>query len=296
MENYLDRFMEYLESVKRVSANTELAYRRDLLKMITYFEQKGIDDIHRINKTNINSYILYLEKQTTSTAAISRYIASIRAFFGFLKSENIIDENIAVEIRAPKIIKKAPEILSVEEVDRLLAQPDSTKDKGIRDRAMLELLYGTGMRVSELVGLKLNDINMEMSYVVCSNQDKMRVVPFNDKAKNALKLYIDNVRGKMVAEDASEYLFTNYSGETMSRQGFWKIIKGYGKKAGINKDITPHTLRHSFAAHMVQNGADLGAVQEMLGHADISTTQIYAQIKNPKIREVYATTHPRASH
>lgn len=293
MEEYLTRYMDYLCNVKRSSKNTRLSYQRDLRKMFAYFEGKGIRNIQKINKTSINSYVLFLERQTASAATLSRYIASMKAFFGYLKEEGIVQENLAREVKAPRIVRKLPDILSIEEVSLLMEQPDMTCDKGIRDKAMLELLYATGVRVSELIAIKCEDVNLDMCYVCCGSSSKNRVVPFNHHTRNALALYLDQVRSHLVSDSERKELFTNCNGEPMTRQGFWKIIKTYGKQAGITHDITPHTLRHAFAAHLVENGADLGSVQEMLGHSDIATTQIYANVGTMHLREVYAKAHPR---
>lgn len=294
MEEYLQQYLDYLHNVKKVSANTEASYGCDLRKMIKYFEGQEIFDVRKINRTNINSYMLFLEKQTGSSATLSRNIASMKAFFGYLREEGFIKEAVTNDIRAPRLVKKMPEILSLEQVDNLLSQPDLKSRKGIRDKAMLELLYATGMRVSELIHLRCSDINLDMNYAVCSGSSKSRVIPFNGQAKTALENYLRNVRTDMAADENGDILFTNCNGKVMSRQGFWKIIKGYGKMAGIEQDITPHTLRHSFAAHLVANGAELDAVQEMMGHSDIATTQIYVKAGNAKIREVYEKAHPRS--
>jgi integrase/recombinase XerD len=294
MEEYLELFTDYLRNEKKASDNTVQSYRRDLRKMITYFAEQGISDIRKINRTNINSYVLHMEKQTSSTATISRYIASMKAFFAYLKNLGVVQELLTSDIKAPKLVKKMPEILSVETMDLLLQQPETGTEKGIRDKAMLELLYATGMRVSELIGLKCSDVNLDMNYVLCKSSGKSRVIPFHKEAGKALAHYLTAARPKMVSDENQKMLFTNCSGQPMSRQGFWKIIKFYAKKAGIEQDITPHTFRHSFAAHLVENGADLSAVQEMLGHSDIATTQIYAQVGNMHIRDVYTKAHPYA--
>lgn len=293
MEEYLRQYLSYLHNVKKASLNTELSYARDLRKMIKYFEEQGIRDIQKINRTNINSYVLFIEKQTDSTATISRYIASMKAFFAYFREEGIIKESLTSEIKAPRLEKKVPEVLTMEQVDELLNQPDLKNPKGIRDKAMLELLYATGMRVSELLHLKCEDVNLDMCYVECKSSGKSRVIPFNGQAQKALRAYLANARPDMLADSDNEILFTNCSGNNMSRQGFWKIIKGYGMMAGIKQDITPHTLRHSFAAHLVTNGAELSAVQEMMGYSDITATQIYVKAGNKKIREEYAKAHPR---
>lgn len=293
MENEINAFMIYLHNIKKTSENTEMSYRRDLVKVMNYLEEQGIEDVRKITSTNLNSYILYLEKNKFSAATISRNIASLKAFYHYLCKEGMVAEDVAEALHAPKIEKKMPEILSTDEVVRLLEQPSGDTPKEIRDKAMLELLYATGIRVTELITLKLSDVNLQMGYIVCRDSGKERVIPFGNEAKSALIRYLGGTRASMISDADSEYLFANCSGQPMSRQGFWKLIKYYAKKAGIVADITPHTLRHSFAAHLVENGADLRSVQEMLGHSDISTTQIYVNMNRNRLREVYAKAHPR---
>ncbi len=234
-----------------------------------------------------------MNKENFKPATISRNIASIKAWFHFMMKEHIIEDDISDALKSPKIEKKVPEIMSMGEVDTLLSQPSLNNPKEIRDKAMLELLYATGIRVTELISLTVKDLNLQMNYIICSDEHKERMIPFGSKAKNALVEYLKNSRPIMVANETSDILFVNCSGQAMSRQGFWKLIKFYANKAGIMSDITPHTLRHSFAAHLVENGADLRSVQEMLGHSDISTTQIYANLNHNRLREVYAKAHPR---
>ena len=293
MEKEIDSFIIYLHNVKRTSENTEMSYRRDLLKVQHYMEEQGISDVKKISATNLNSYVLYLEKNQFSAATISRNIASLKAFYHFMFREGMVGEDVSERLKAPKIEKKMPEILTMDEVVRLLEQPSGDSPKEIRDKAMLELLYATGIRVTELITLKLSDVNLQMGFIVCKDANKERVIPFGNEARNALIRYLEGTREAMIDDPRSVYLFANCSGQPMSRQGFWKLVKHYAKKAGITTDITPHTLRHSFAAHLVENGADLRSVQEMLGHSDISTTQIYANMNQNKIREVYAKAHPR---
>lgn len=293
MENYIEGFITYLHNVKKMSQNTELSYRRDLKKVADYLKEQGINDIKKVNATNLTSYVMYMEKNNFSAATISRNIASLKAFYHYLVKEGIVDTDAALELHAPKIEKKIPEILSMDEVVKLLEQPSGDSAKEIRDKAMLELLYATGIRVTELITLKTSDVNLNMGYINCKDSNKERVIPFGNEARKALSKYISETREIMVADPDSPYLFANCSGQPMSRQGFWKLIKYYAKKAGITADITPHTLRHSFAAHLVENGADLRSVQEMLGHSDISTTQIYAHMNHSHIKEVYAKAHPR---
>ncbi len=226
-------------------------------------------------------------------ATISRSIASMKAFFHYLQKEHLIENDPSEQLKAPKIEKKLPMILSTEEISLLLEQPSGNSPKELRDKAMLELLYATGIRVSELISLKVSDVNLQMEYLCCADGHKERTIPFGNVARDALKRYLSDGRPKMIEDEAEEWLFTNCSGQAMSRQGFWKLIKYYGNKAGIKSEITPHTLRHSFAAHLVCNGADLKSVQEMLGYSDISATQIYTQMSQGKLRDVYMKAHPR---
>lgn len=294
MEAQINAFMTYLHNVKHTSENTELSYRRDLNKVKAYLEEQGIIEIGKVTSENLANYVEYMKKNQFSAATISRNIASLKAFYHYLYQEGIVKEDAADKLHAPKIEKKMPEILSTDEVVRLLEQPTGDTPKEIRDKAMLELLYATGIRVTELITLKTKDVNLQMGFIVCKDANKERVIPFGNQAKSALIRYLEGTRASMIADENSEYLFANCSGQPMSRQGFWKLIKYYAKKAGITADITPHTLRHSFAAHLVENGADLRSVQEMLGHSDISTTQIYAQMSHSRIKEVYAKAHPRS--
>lgn len=288
-----EEFITYLREVKKTSRNTELSYKRDLVKLESYLAGQGITDVTRVSVTTLQSYILYMERSGFASATVSRNIASIKAFFHFLFRKGYIKEDISEDLKAPKIEKKLPEILTTEEVNRLLEQPRGASPKDLRDRAMLELLYATGIRVSELISLNMGDVNLQVGYIMCRDARKERVVPFGAPAKRALGEYIKNARPMMIADQSSDVLFTNCSGQPMSRQGFWKLVKYYARKAGITSDITPHTLRHSFAAHLVENGADLRSVQEMLGHSDISTTQIYANMSQNRLREVYAKNFPR---
>lgn len=293
MENEINAFISYLHNVKKMSNNTEMSYRRDLEKVRLFLETRGIMDVRKASAEDLQEYIGSLEEQHFAAATVSRNIASIKAFFHYLESEGILSEDISGVLKAPKIEKKIPEILSMEEVVRLLEQPSGNTPKEIRDKAMLELLYATGIRVSELISLQLTDVNMRTGSIICRDRNKERIIPFGKAAKKALTKYLNGTREEMLENKKADALFVNCSGQPMSRQGFWKLIKYYAKKADIKADITPHTLRHSFAAHLVENGADLKSVQEMLGHSDISTTQIYANLNYHHIREVYAKAHPR---
>jgi len=293
MDEVISQFIFYLHNVKKTSNNTELSYKRDLNKLIIFLQGLNVLEVSEISEMNLNAYISFLKKNECAAATISRNIASIKALFHYLVKEEILDADISENLKAPKIEKRIPDILSTNEVVRLLEQPKGDNPKEIRDKAMLELLYATGIRVTELITLKITDVNLQMGFIVCKDSSKERIIPFGTEAKNALLRYYEHSRDVLLEDNKSLILFTNCSGQSMSRQGFWKLIKYYAKKAGITSDITPHTLRHSFAAHLVENGADLKSVQEMLGHSDISTTQIYANMNHSRIRDVYAKAHPR---
>ena len=276
MKTEIASFIEYLEKEKGASENTRVSYKRDLMQMAAYLEAHGITEAGKVTKTVLTSYVLYLEKEGKASTTVSRTLASMKAFFSYEFKQGNIKRDPAESIRAPRIEKKAPMILSVDEVNRLLAQPSGVTAKEIRDRAMLELLYATGIRVSELIHLELADVNMSIGFITCRDEHKERTIPFGRVAKEALVKYMDAAREELLKGNESPWLFTNCSGGSMSRQGFWKIIKYYGTKAGIEVDITPHTLRHSFAAHLISSGADMKAVQTMMGHSDLATTQMYA--------------------
>ena len=277
-------FVEYLEKVKEASNNTVISYHRDLNQMASFLESKGITEVGKVTKTSLNSYILELEKEGKAAATISREMASIKAFFHYAFRQGMIRRDPSEFMKAPKVEKKAPVILTLDEVNALLEQPGGDSPKEKRDKAMLELLYATGIRVSELIGLKLEDLNLKVGYIVCRDRNKERMVPFGKHVKEALTDYLERARGELLKGGESPWLFTNCSGKPMSRQGFWKLIKYYGEKAGIKSDITPHTLRHSFAAHLVLSGADIRAVQAMLGHSDAATKQIYASYREKLVR------------
>lgn len=293
MMREIQKFVQYMEEVRGTPYNTVVSYERDLKKMNQYFMEQGIEDVNQLTPVMLNSYILFQEKQGRKPSTVSRSIAALKAFFHYLQKEGLADTDPAEELKAPKVEKKAPMILTEEETSRLLEEAKGKTPKELRDSAMLELLYATGIRVSELISLKVSDVNLQMEYIVCREGVKERIVPFGAVAKQALELYLEQGRPAMTEKDSS-CLFTNCSGQAMSRQGFWKLVKAYGRKAGITRELTPHTLRHSFAVHLVNNGADLHSVKEMLGHSDISTTQMYAQMTGNRLREVYGRTHPRS--
>ncbi len=293
MTKYEEEFSMYLTDEKKLSEITLLSYRRDLDRFFEYLDTKNIDDIKKSNKTVVLTYLLKLQKDGKKSATISRQLASIRAYFGYLNRSGLIKKDPTIGVEAPKAEKKIPEILTEEEINLLLALPAGKDLKGIRDKAMLEVLYASGIRVSELVNLNIADINLDMGFLHCRN-GKERIVPLGSIALNALNNYVSGVREYMIKEADEKALFVNVNGKRMTRQGFWKVVKHYAEAAGIKKDITPHTLRHSFAAHLLENGADLKSVSEMLGHSDISSAQIYSRLMKNRIRDVYKKAHPRA--
>ena len=292
MDEEIRYFVTYLEEVKKASHNTVMSYQSDLEKMMHYAESQGVSSIDAITATVLNSYVLDLEKNGRAASTISRYIASMKAFFEYLVRSRRIEEDPAFRLKAPKVEKHVPGILTVSEMEHLLEQPSADTPKGYRDKAMLELLYATGMRVSELVHLNVGDVNLRFGWVICRDGERERMVPFGPKAGRALMQYMDRSRECFMKKESSDYLFLNCSGQPMSRQGFWKVLKGYALKAGIEKDITPRMFRHSCAAHMASNGAKLHTIQEILGHADLTATQVYAEFQSG-MRSEYSRVHPR---
>ena len=296
MGTEIREFIAYMKEEKKASSNTLVSYERDLNQMADYLESRGITGVSKVTKTSLNSYILYLEKNGKAATTVSRIMASMRAFFHYELRRERIHRDPTELLKTPRVQRRAPEILSVEEVNCLLEQPSGSTPKEIRDKAMLELLYATGLRVSELVTLQVSDVNMPIGFVTCHDSGHERTVPFGKTARQALEQYLEQARGKLLKGNACPELFVNCSGQPMSRQGFWKIIKYYGGKAGIDADITPHTVRHSFAAHLIRGGADLQAVQTMLGHADAASTQMYAVYmtkEQDSLRRAYQGAHPR---
>lgn len=294
MEALVQRFVNFLERDKRLSMNTLQSYRRDIEQYFNYLREINLQNISNSNKTTVIAYLLYLQKKGRATSTISRNLASIRSFYQYIAKNKLIDHDPTAELESPKVEKKLPQILSPEEVELLLDQPQCVDLKGYRDKAMLELLYATGIRVSELIQLDTADLNMDLAYIKCNKGTRERMIPIGSMAIGALKEYLNKSRPLLIQNNDEKALFVNINGGRLTRQGFWKIIKQYKNQAQISKDITPHTLRHSFAAHLLENGADLRSIQEMLGHSDISSTQIYAQIAKNRIKEVYKKTHPRA--
>lgn len=294
MNTYVKEYTSFMTDIRHKSLNTVESYKRDVTQYISYLDGTGVTDISSTTKTTVLSYLLYLQKEGRASSTVSRTLASLRSYYLFMMQNGVVKSNPTSNLEAPHVEKKIPKILSGEEVELLLEQPKNCDNKGIRDKAMLELLYATGIRVSELINLDVSDVNVPMSFVRCKGGKKERIIPMGHQAKDALENYINNVRKYMVKDENETALFVNCSGACLSRQGFWKLIKYYQHIAGIETDITPHTLRHSFAAHLLENGADLHSIQEMMGHADISSTQVYSRMMNSKIKDVYAKAHPRA--
>jgi len=294
MEALVQKFINFLERDKGLSLNTLQSYRRDIEQYLSYLNSINLKNVSGTNKTTIIAYLLHLKKIGRATSTISRNLASIRSFYQYIAKNKLIEQDPTAELESPKVEKKLPQILSTSEVELLLEQPKCIDLKGYRDKAMLELLYATGIRVSELISLDIADINLEAGFISCCKGNRERAIPIGSVAIASLMEYLSKARGLLVQNENEKALFVNVNGKRLTRQGFWKIIKQYKNLANINKDITPHTLRHSFAAHLLENGADLRSLQEMLGHSDISSTQIYTQITKNRIKEVYKKTHPRA--
>ena len=293
MEKQLKEFFNFLKNDKKVSNNTLQSYKRDLAQLKEYFSENDIK-YNKVKEEDIKEYLKYLEEQGKKPSTISRMIASIRSFYQYEVKNKKIAQNPTDNVQSPKIEKKAPCILTSEEVELLLEQPKDVDLKGIRDKAMLEFAYATGMRVTEIISLNIEDVDLENGNVVCKSATRQRIIPLGKMSLTALKEYIEESRNVLVKLDSEKALFVNLNGKRLTRQGFWKIIKYYQEQAQITKDITPHTLRHSFATHLLQNGADLKSIQMMLGHSDISSTQVYMQFQNDGLSDIYKKAHPRA--
>ncbi|MFB5195594.1 site-specific tyrosine recombinase XerD [Neobacillus sp. KR4-4] len=295
MDEQLKDFMHYLIVEKGLSNNTIVAYERDLKSYLHYLKNvESVMTLNDIQRVHIIHFLRFLKEQGKSLKTLARHIASVRAFHQFLLRAKETDQDPSVQIETPRLERSLPTVLSLKEVEVLLETPQPLDHFGIRDKAMLELLYATGIRVSELIGLEIDNVQLSMGFVRC-NGNKERIVPIGRTASEAIKHYLEEGRPRFVSTKHQEHaLFLNHQGRRLTRQGFWKILKKLTKEAGIHKELTPHTLRHSFATHLIENGADLRAVQEMLGHADISTTQIYTQVSKTKIKDVYSKFHPRA--
>ena len=293
MEKQLKLFFEFLENDKKLSNNTLQSYKRDLKQFKRYIEACEINYNH-VKEEDIKDYIKELQEEGKKASSISRCIASIRSFYQFVLKRKKIKVDPTANIQSPKIEKRVPSVLTSKEVELLLDQPKDVDLKGTRDKAMLEFAYATGMRVTEIISLNIDDVNLEEGYVTCKTGNKQRTIPLGTMSLNALKEYVDDARDVLIKNDDEKALFVNVNGGRLTRQGFWKIIKYYKEQAHITKDITPHVLRHSFATHLLQNGADLKAIQTMLGHSDISSTQVYMQFQDPGLKDIYQKAHPRA--
>ena len=293
MEEQLNLFFGFLENDKKVSSNTLQSYKRDLKQFEKYIQEKG-EDYSKITDEGIKTYIKYMQEIGKKPSTISRGLASIRSFYQYEVKEQKIEKDPTEGIQSPKIEKRVPSVLTSNEVALLLEQPKNVDLKGTRDKAMLEFAYATGMRVTEIISLNIEDVDLERGYATCRNGKKERTVPLGNISLKALKDYVQNARDVMIKDKNEKALFVNVNGQRLTRQGFWKIIKYYKEQAHIEKDITPHVLRHSFATHLLQNGADLKSIQTMLGHSDILSTQIYMQFQDETLKNVYKKSHPRA--
>ena len=293
MERQLKYFFNFLENDRKLSENTLQSYKRDLKQFRRYLEACELH-YNRVKEEDIKDYMKELQEEGKKASSISRCIASIRSFYQFVLKSKKVKVDPTQNIQSPKIEKRIPSVLTAKEVELLLDQPKDVDLKGIRDKAMLEFAYATGMRVTEIVSLNMEDVNLEEGYVTCKNGNKERNIPLGNMSLKALKEYVEEARDILVKTAEEEALFVNINGSRLTRQGFWKIIKFYKEQAHITKDITPHVLRHSFATHLLQNGADLKAIQSMLGHSDISSTQVYMQFQDEGLKNVYRKAHPRA--
>lgn len=295
MLDFIRTYENYLIKVKQASENTVSSYMRDIRQFSEWLSENGVPDLVSATQVNIRDYLAYLQAQGKSGATVSRSLASLKNFYAYAVSEGFLEASpVSSDIHVQRGEKKLPQILTGKEVELLLAQPVCVDHKGYRDKAMLEVMYATGMRVTELISLNVEDVNLELGLVKCHSGKKSRVIPLYPAAQKALAVYLSDVRSAMIFDSGEQALFVNVGGTRMSRQGFWKILKYYQAKAGIEKEITPHTLRHSFAVHLLENGADLGSLQELMGHSDISSTQMYAHLINQKIKSVYQKCHPKA--
>ena len=294
MNNDIARYGAYLAEEKHASQNTISSYLRDVNQFADYLTEHQGCEVRAAQPEMVRDYMSWMQGRGKSAASVTRFLASIKSFYNFLLAQGDIGANPAKGISADRAERKYPEILTAKEVELFLEQPQCVDAKGFRDHAMLELLYATGIRVSELISLDMEDLNLAAGFIRCASRGKERIIPLYHGAVKALQDYTRDIRPQLVADQGEKALFVNMNGDRMSRQGFWKIIKYYQDKAGIEKDITPHTLRHSFAVHLLENGADLRSIQEMLGHADISSTQIYTHVVKRQLKDVYHKAHPRA--
>lgn len=293
MDKQIKLFLEFLQKDKKLSKNTLQSYNRDILQYYEYINENGLN-YSKITEDDVRKYLKHLKKIGKKPSTISRSLATIRSFYQYLIRTRKITQDPTAKIKSPKIEKRVPSVLTSDEVDLLLEQPKDVDLKGTRDKAMLEVAYATGMKVTEIIDLNIEDIDFEEGVAVCKNGKKSRVIPIGSIAQKELKEYINDARPILIKDSEEKALFVNMNGKRLTRQGFWKIVKYYKEKAHINKDITPHILRHSFAIHLLQNGANLKSIQAMLGHSDVSSTQIYKQFETNELKEIYNKTYPRA--
>ena len=293
MDKQIKLFLEFLQNDKKLSSNTLQSYKRDIVQYQSYIDKNKLNYL-KIDDEQINKYLKSLSKANKKPSTISRNLATIRAFYQFLIRTKKIKKDPTDGVHSPKVEKKIPSVLTAKEVELLLEQPKNIDLKGIRDKAMLEFAYATGMRVTEIISLNVDDVNIEESYVVCNSGSKKRNIPLGSISLQALVEYMEKARPVLIKDENDKALFVNINGKRLTRQGFWKIVKYYKEQAHIDKDITPHVLRHSFATHLLRNGADLKSIQTMLGHSDISSTQVYMQFKNENLKDIYNKAHPRA--
>ena len=293
MEKQIKLFLEFLQNEKKLSDNTLQSYKRDIIQYQNYIEENQIN-YTKVSKEDIKTYLNYLKKVGKKSSTISRNLASIRSFYQFLIRNRKIKNDPTEDVQSPKVEKRIPSVLTAQQVELLLEQPKDVDLKGTRDKAMLEFAYATGMRVTEIINLNIENVNIEEGYVICRTGAKQRNIPLGSLSLSALKEYIEDARPILIKNEREKALFVNVNGKRLTRQGFWKIVKYYKEQAHITKDITPHVLRHSFATHLLQNGADLKAIQTMLGHSDISSTQVYMQFQDSGLKDIYQKAHPRA--
>ena len=294
MLDLIRAYENYLSKVKQASANTIASYMRDIRQFADWLSGSGVANVVDASQLNISQYLSHLEDEGRSAATVSRNLASLKNFYSYVVSTGFLEKTPVVDIHVERGEKKLPQILSGREIELLLAQPVCVDAKGYRDKAMLEVMYATGIRVTELIDLDVDDVNLELGIIKCSSARKSRAIPLYPGALKALATYLKDIRSSMLASPDESALFVNVNGQRMSRQGFWKILKHYQTTARIEKEITPHTLRHSFAVHLLENGADLGSLQELMGHSDISSTQLYTHMVNQKLKSVYEKCHPKA--
>ena len=293
MNALLSEFVDYLQNDKKVARNTLQSYTRDIKQFSDFITSRGIE-VENVKGSDLESYLTYMQLVGKAASSVSRSLSSVRALYDYLHLKGFVKDVPTYKLKTPKTEKKLPQILTTNEVNVLLKSPDTSTEKGARDRAMFELLYATGIKVSELISLDRQEVDLDFGYIKCVGESSARVVPLGKTAIRALKDYITGARQNMIKTPTEAALFVNCNGDRMTRQGFWKLVKSYADKTGIKKSITPHTLRHSFAAHLLENGADLASIQEMLGHKDIMSTQVYTKLVKNHIREVYNKAHPRA--